>query len=239
MAKDRVRVLDARGDPVAADTVSSLESTVDTFSDRIQRKLREQQERDDASQKAAEVRRTNLLQAMQTIRKALAETCKIKMGSRFRLELEVSDWEGWPRLELNLHDSQIPQDIRYGLIVGINDHHNRGAIKFHLRSGELVNRVELSDPLAYNRIPLVLKKTVRSFLDQITEYVLNPVKASETIAAQTRCIEVKETDLHSDNLKKADLFSDDFLGTDRNRAEGAAVDNPLQNINFERLQKGK
>jgi hypothetical protein len=214
---------------------STLESVVDTFANRMQRRLRERAARQDNSQKETELRHNRILQAMNMIRKALQETCKISLGNRFTLELEIDDWEGWPRLELALVDSLIPEQRDYALVVSANDRKKNGAVRINLKSGELIGRFELSDPNELNRIPLVLKKSVRSYLDEIAEHVLNPVDPEETLQVQTRQISLEEEtpDPHAARLKHADLFMEGFDNADENLVADDSSPNPLLDFEVE------
>lgn len=198
-------------DGAVKETVTSLGSTFGTFAHRIQRKLREQEIIDGASQRAGDERQARMLQAMTTIRRALQDTCKINLGDRFEFDLEVNDWEGWPRLELNLIDSLQPDDRRFGLIVSAHDRNELGTIQLVTRAEAVLARIYLRDAQEMQRIPLLLKKAVRQFLDDVAQYVLNPVRQDQLLEFQTKPLEVADLDTHTEKLQSADVFSEDLV----------------------------
>ncbi|MDC0358011.1 hypothetical protein OAO01_04275 [Oligoflexia bacterium] len=197
------------------DPMISMDSTVSTFSNRLQRKLKEQEVQDDVSQRDAEARHAKMLQAMNTIRKALQDTCKIRLGDRFHFHLEVDDWEGWPRVILNLVDAFAPEQADYGLTVTANDRHSLGTILISRRTGEVLGKIHLCNPSELTRLPLLLKKTVRKFLDVVAEYVLNPVDPEDLLESQTKSVESDHLDEIDHTLQKTNLFADE--DTDLNR----------------------
>lgn len=231
----------AADDELVSETIDSLGSTVGNFANRIARKLREQEVLEDHSQKVTEQRQGRVLQAIATIRKVLNETRKIKLGKRFFLDLRVDDWEGWPRIELNLIDNKMPERIDYGLLVSANDRRERGTVRIALRSGQLLGHFELAEPEEMKRIPLVLKKSVRSFLDAVAEYVLNPVKPSETIEEQTKNLDAEKNeappDVHARQLAKENLFSEDIYSDENRVSLNPNEANPLEALNLELLKK--
>jgi len=191
-----------------------LGSTVGSFASRITKGLKEQEQKQGQAAKLREMRHGNMLQAMTTIRKALQETCKIKLGERFGFDLDVSDWEGWPRVELRLVDSLAPERDCLGLIVTANDHNELGTILISMKSGEVFGKIQLANPVDFERIPVVLKRSVRSYLDIVGSYVLNPVP-EDVVEAAAKPIETNDFDDASDKLSKEDVFiSDEY---DRSR----------------------
>lgn len=204
---------------MSADANLSLESTVDNFASRLQRRLKEKETESDHSERAKEARHGRMLKAMTTIRKALQETCKIKLGDRFSFDLEVNDWEGWPRVELNLIDSFAPERIDYGLIVSANDRNELGTVLLSLRSGEMLGKIQLADPEQFAKLPLMLKRAVRGYLDIIADYVLNPKKPEELLEVQSQRIEDEELDAVDKELQTVDVFSEDHVDYNENRVE--------------------
>lgn len=91
---------------------------------------------------------------MLSIRKALQESARIELGKRFSLDLEVSDSDGWPRLELNLIDEFLPSRIEHGLIVCANDRNGQGLIQLvNRQNGECMGRLVLSEPEEMPKLP--------------------------------------------------------------------------------------
>ena len=192
--------------------IGSVGSTVELFSNRLTRKLKEQEVKTDQSQKQCEARQALILQAMNMMRKALSETAKINLGNRFSFDLDVSDWEGWPRVELNLVDSVAPERVDYALIVTAHDRQDLGCIQMSMRSGQVLGKVHLQDPGQFERLPLILKRGVRHFLDAVAPYVLNPPKPEDMLEVQTKALVPEESegrDLISNQLSQADVFMED------------------------------
>jgi hypothetical protein len=202
-----------------------LESTVGVFAHRIARKLKERESVASREEQAAEVRNGLILEAMTTIRKALQETLRINLGERFCFELDIDDWEGWPRVQLSLIDSCTPETIEHALIVTPNDRRGEGSIQISLKSGRFLGSVQLVDRAEMQKLPLVLKKAVREYLDLIANYILNPVKAEHLLAHQSKPIDAGDPDLMAGSLKNSDVFMEEVAAND-NRV--ATVDEVLE-----------
>ena len=202
----------ADADDVADEMATALGATVGNFASRLNRRLQEKAQEETASEKAASERHARIFQAMTTIRKALQETCKIKLGDRFSFGLEVSDLKGWPKVDLRLVDKFAPKRVDYCLSVSAHDRQELGAIEIRTHSGDLRGHVHLKDPAEFKKIPYLLKKAVRSYLDEVAQYVLNPVRPEDLVEQQTKALEVEEDqepDHVSHKLKQANVFSED------------------------------
>lgn len=189
-------------DDTSDDTV--LGATVGAFAHRLQQQLKAKEIKDSQSEKAREERHALMMQAMTTIRKALQETCKINLGNRFQFAVEVSDWEGWPRIELNLVDNFAIERKDYGLIVTANDRKDLGTIQMSTRSLMVLGKVQLCDAREFARLPLVLKRAVRQFLDMLGPYLLNPTTPDAPI--KSAALEEREKDVVDDKLSKENQF---------------------------------
>ena len=210
-------------------TLQSVGNTVGTFAHRLQRKLKEQQVQQSESDKLRESRHALIYQAMTTIRKALAETGKIKLGDRFRFRLQVSDWEGWPKVELLLVDSVAPERVDYFLEVTANDRNDLGTILIKTNGKEVLGRLQLHDPREFKRLPVILKRAVRQYLDVIAAYVLNPKKPEELLEVQAKNLEEEApVDRVSSALQGANVFAEeDNFASDNLVEEESGEDVPL------------
>ncbi len=198
-----------------------LGATVGNFASRIRRKLKEQEVQQTNNNRAAGQRQALMLKAMTGVRKALQEAAKISLGNRFFFELEISDLEGWPRLELKLIDSSTPDLRSQSLIATANDRNELGTLQLQMRSGEVLGRVHLHDEEEFHRLPLIMKKSLRSFLDVVAALVLNPSNLEDSLAAQTAPIgDDFDGDFASRDLAEENVFSADegYSGGD-NRVE--------------------
>lgn len=204
---------DSSGQPPRSpsDGPSSVGPTVDTFAERMRRKLREQAIQQGESHKASEQRHATMLQALSVLRRALQETAKIHLGPRFSLQTKVCDSEGWPKIELSLRDSLAPGQVDYCLTVTANDRSHGGWIDLSLRSGESLLRLSMAEDGALERLPHALKKTLRQFLDLIGNYVLNPIKPEELVSVQAQPLELSSLD---QSLQDEEMFTEDFSSAD-------------------------
>ena len=193
------------GAALSNSALGCLGSTVGSFASRISKGLKEQEQKTSHSNRLREVRHSSMLHAMSTIRKVLQETCKIQLGERFGFDLDVSDWEGWPRVELRLVDFVAPDIENLTLVVTANDHGENGNVLIGLKSGELYCKLQLAKPGEAERIPLALKRAVRVFLDVVGEYVLNPIP-EELLDAAAKPIETEDFDEVAEKLRKEEMF---------------------------------
>lgn len=197
---------DRRQEAVDADA-SVLSSTVDGFTNRLKRKLKEQEELQDASSRAASARGAFMLQGMASIRRALQETAKISLGERFRFRLDVTDWEGWPRVELVLVDKESPDDKSLALVIVAHDRNEMGTVQMSLRTGEVLARVHLRDQAEFQKLPILLKRSVRQFLDIVMAYVLKPARVEhveEIVLENTQPVDATDA-----ALRNQSVFTDD------------------------------
>lgn len=219
----------------ATENSCNLGSTVENFANRLARKMREKDAEASVSERAAEKRRTLILAAMANVRKALQETSRIQMGDRFSLNLKTDDWEGWPRVQLALTDKLDPKNSRFTFLILAHDRHDSGSIEFSIQRynapGLMLGKVELSRADEFSKLPLLLKRGVREFLELVEQYVLNPQKPEELLEVQARPVEEEdgEADLVNQRLKSADVFSDDS-NVDQNLVEAVTELKPLGNV---------
>jgi hypothetical protein len=139
----------------------------------------------------------------------------------------MSDWEGWPRLELRLVDQLAPDMRTQALVASANDRNENGALQLSLKSGEILGTLQLTDDDEFQKVPLLLKKSLRTFLDLVSHTVLNPTKATDTLGVQTRAVEGTEDGLFGVTVNNDDLFTEDLNQQDNNRAE---IDDPQPSI---------
>lgn len=200
------------------DAIGSLGSTVGSFESRINRKLAEQAEQSTQAEIEAQQRNDRILQALNTIRRALQETQKIKLGERFKLDLDVNDWNGWPRLDLNLVDSLDPENSEFTLIVTAHDRKESGSVEFRTNTGEHLGSVALTTDAELGKIPVVLKRAVRAFLDSVAEYVLNPKSAEELLQGRIE-LEEETPDPEAQKLQSVDVFEEGEVHYDKNQVQ--------------------
>ena len=194
--------------------VDSVGSAVESFAQRFQRKLKEKESEVDATQRATEARHALMLQAMNTIRKALAETVKINLGARFSLAVDISDWEGWPRIQVKLVDAVAPSHSAFVLAIIAHDRQEMGCINMTLNSEKLLAQAFLKDPEEFKRLPLMLKRAIREYRDTGAPYVLNPPDPRQVFEAHSKALHMDdepETSADSE-LSEVDVFTEESYG---------------------------
>lgn len=185
---------------------------MDVFSSRLQRKLREQEIAESQISKDAEARKSAILKAMTSVRKALQESARAQLGKRFLFELEVTDNEGWPKLELQLIDRLRPDKREHGLIVNASDRGGRGLISFvNKQRADCIGALAFEDPAEITKLPVLLKTTIRRFLDSIAPFVLKPASQQDIEADKPIEFENVEEDQVAKRLAGEDVFIEDNI----------------------------
>jgi hypothetical protein len=203
------------------DSRTIMEGTFDGFTKRLRREREAQLARQSNNEEQEKRRHKLLLRAMTTIRRALGETERIDLGSRFTFLLEVSDWQGWPRVELLLCDKEASEHRSHGFIVTAGDSGPLSYIRISNVKDDTLERIQIADDESLHRVPIVLKKTIRDFLDEVALYVLDPLAPEELLEVQTRGIQVGEDWVGGSGitLDRADVFQEDRWDRSDNRAE--------------------
>lgn len=225
---------DSTGTDLSGDAIGTLGTTVGSFENRLSKRLAEQEKKYTQAEQAAQLRNDRMLQALHTIRRALQETQKIKLGDRFQLVLDVNDWNGWPRIELNLQDSLDIDNCEFGLIVTAHDRKQSGTVEFRTRNGEYLGGVSLVVDKEMAKIPVILKRAVRSYLDIIAEYVLNPKSAEQLMSARIELKEEEVVDIEAQKLKSVDVFEEDSVTYQQNQVQLEPESENSIDISFEK-----
>ena len=198
---------------------AGLQSTVDNFASRMQRRIREQQQERERSEELAKARRELLLKAMTSIRRSLQDAHKINLGDRCSYELTVSDWEGWPKIELLLRDSLTPSSPIQGLAVSVAETSDSGRIVFRTIDHQHLGVFDIAtDEL--QKLPLLLRRIVRDFLDTTSAYVLDPPPAEELLEQQTKMIELEGEQINfSDKYSSEEFYLETLSSSADNLVE--------------------
>lgn len=196
--------------PRSDDSLEGFSATVDSFASRIKRKMKEQRDLEEENRQASSARHGLMLQAIALCRKALQETSKISLGSRFTLDLHVDDFESWPRIELCLVDGRDPSNRDCCLLISAHDRNDLGAVVFSLRSGEFLGQVHLCNEGESARLPLLLKKSIRVFLDVVAAAVLDRQQAAEEVVQEPLVAEDPEMSVVDVSLRKENLFAEEL-----------------------------
>jgi len=196
---------------------ADLSTTVDAFAHRIQRKKKEKAEENSKAQQEATTRQGLLLEALMNIRRSLADVARLNLGERFEFSFDVDDCQGWPRLTIYLLDTYF-EGIEYPYFqVHAYDRNGRGTIE--IMQGELdkPTKLPVHNETDLSKLPVLLKKAVRSYLDIVGDIVLK-AENSEDLDHEARFLQQKslhqfqeqKKDEHGNEIT-GDLFEEDFL----------------------------
>lgn len=195
---------------------ADLSTTVDAFANRIQRKKKEKAEENSKAQQEASTRQGLLLEALMNIRRSLAEVARLNLGERFEFIFDVDDCHGWPRLTIRLLDNYF-EDIEYPYFqVHAYDRNGRGTIE--IMQGELdkPTKLPVHNEADLSKLPVLLKKAVRSYLDLVGDIVLKAENSDES-DHEARFLQQKSLHQFQEQKKDeqgneitGDLFEEDF-----------------------------
>ncbi len=214
---DQYDLLGAGADDASPSTVpeTNLSSTTQAFNARIQRKKREQEKVLGEAERLAKQRHLLVLHALMNIRKSLRDVTRIDLGDRFHFSLHADDWQGWPRLSVKLTDSLIADADHPIFRVTAHDRQARGAIEIEYDPSQSAESISLLSEADIKRLPNLLKKCVRAFLDLTGDIVLEAERRTEEVIAEkpivSRSLEsfdvVKKHEDHP--ALSGDVFQDD------------------------------
>lgn len=191
---------------------ADLSATVGAFKGRIQRKKKEKEKALTIAEKAARLRHRRMLEALVSIRRSLTEVARIDLGDRFFFELVSDDYNGWPRMSIRLRDEFDPDQEYPSFQVSAHDRNERGAIEICFGEDRKTEKVHLARVSELKRLPTVLKKGVREYLDAIGDLVLDVEKDDEEIE-QMALRQKEDTSFHEQveeakNAISGDLFEE-------------------------------
>ena len=216
----------------------NVESTVGKFASRIHRQLERKSLEEEQLDQIMQLRKNIALEAMTSIRKALQDTVRLKLGERFSLKLLNDDWEGWPRVQLILMDSLAPSQITHALVVKLRHREDVTAIEMSLKSGDPLGVIQIVDGSEVGKLSAMFKKVVRDFLDLAACSVLNPANPEEIIDFQSRPVEDGgNLDLVEVKLRTVDVFAEEIKRADSNRIISNVLANPIDDPMARQLQE--
>ena len=207
------------GEPSSSETVTSketdLSAMVGAFENRFQRKKKEREVSSVTVSEDSKQRQALMLETMATIRRSLVKVAKIDLGERFTFSMDFDDWQGWPRLLIKLVDPLVPNGDYPIFQVLAHDRLNRATIEITCPSLTKPERIFLGQPTEVARMPLVLKRCVRLFLDRVEQSIIDAehlASLEEEIKAHDADEPQPEESQLSGDLFTDDSFEEDFLG---------------------------
>ncbi|MDD2943384.1 MAG: hypothetical protein PHC51_10520 [bacterium] len=191
---------------------SHLSTTADVFSTRIQRRKKEHAEQEDAKQQQDHERHAQMLDVMSSIRRSLQDIVHINLGQSFFFNLNVDDFEGWPRLTVQLRSAmRDPGDLPV-LQISAHDRHSLGTIQIFDSANQIQNRLSIEEPGAGKKLPSLLRKMCREYLDRVTELILQlEKKEQQALAALDSQISLPEVTMEALAERKHGHISADFI----------------------------
>ena len=165
--------LNSSGDDFSVLSGTDLSSTVGAFSSRFRRKIEKREALDGISEQEQAQRHQRMLNSLVNIRRSLTDVARIDLGNRFSFSLLLDDWGGWPRIRVKLVDSLLPKQDLPQLQVIAHDRHLKGTIEIYHHPAQQPACVSLADQTNIAKLPSVLKRSTRLFLDIVEQAVLN------------------------------------------------------------------
>ncbi len=196
---------------------TDLASTARAFNTRIRERKKAQELAQGEAEKAAYQRHATMIQALVRIRKSLRDVIRIDLGERFSFQLHADDWQGWPRLSIRLHDADLPEEEYPSLTVTAHDRQAKGVIEILYDLNLGANQISLLREQDSKRLPKLLRKCVRTYLDTIADIVLEVESQGEDTSTDTFLankdsaeFEEKKRPAEEDESLKVDLFDEDY-----------------------------
>lgn len=196
----------------------NLNSTTDAFQARFQQQKKEQDQALSVAEIATRNRHKLMVQALTTIRKSLLDLRRIELGERFRLEIAADEWRGWPRITVILADSVLRNADYPKFLVTANDRNEKGLIEIHsgappTASNPSTINFSVREEADLARLPIVVKKSVRNYLDTIAQTILDAEKRLDKELEETALAQKQAADFDERREKKqpelsGDLFED-------------------------------
>jgi len=208
---------------------SKLSGTTQAFSNRIQRKIQEKEKQDLVSGEATKDRHNLLLKALLTIRRSLTDVTRIDLGERFCFSLFSDDSNGWPRFTISLNDNIMRAAHYPTLQVLANDRLQQATIeiKYDINVAPLL--VNLNTEGDLSKMPSLLKKAVRSYLDLIGELILQAEQNSiELTDSKNLMTQIQQQEIAESKEECAE--DDDFLSEDAQEVLESLPE--LEDINY-------
>ncbi len=196
----------------------NLNSTAEAFKARFQQQKKEQDQALSDAEAATKNRHRLMVQALTTIRRSLLELRRIELGERFRLEINADEWRGWPRISVVLADNII-RNVEYPkFVVTANDRQEKGLIEINTGAQPTatmpaVINLPMRDDADLSRLPVLLKRAVRNYLDTIAQTILDAEKKLDKELEDAALTQKNSTDFDERRKDKqpelsGDLFED-------------------------------
>ena len=200
---------------------TDLSSTARAFNTRIKKRKEAQEAAHGEAERAAHQRHTAMIKALVSIRKSLREVTRIDLGDRFEFSLKADDWHGWPRLTIRLIDNDLIEEEYPQFNVTAHDRQAKGIIEIEYGGSNPTEHLSLMRENDLMRLPKVLRKCVRTYLDLVGDIVLeaedkkdNDDTASYLDGKDISEFEEKKRAPETQDALSGDLFEEDYGADD-------------------------
>ena len=204
------------GEGKPADSFSDFDATVSAFQGRMNKQIKAREEAIQEADEATTRRQMRVLEQMVKIRKSLRQVAELDLGFRFSFKLVLDDWEGWPRMIVQLVDSVNPIAEFAVLQVIASDRLEDGLLEFQYADEKDPETLELGDVRNVRKVPSLLKKCVREHLDMIAELIDEEESKMPSSGEQGMEDDKKEEaeEEPKKGMKRANSFSSDIFQDD-------------------------
>ncbi len=197
---------------------TDLSTTAKAFNKKIQIKKKAQEIESEQAEKNARARHTLMLRAMMNIRKSLRDLIRIDLGERFHLYLTNDDFLGWPRLTIKLVDSSASEREYLPLVVTAHDRYDSAVVEIAYSEIDSPEKISLVKNVDLQRLPNLLRKCVRAYLDYVGDIVIKSAKGTQHLQLSAEKYLSKKTideffetaSSASSSPLNADIFSEDY-----------------------------
>ncbi len=184
-----------------------LETTLNAFSRRLNDKKQQREIQNQKSLHEEFSRHKRMLNAIGSIRKSLIEMTRIELEFKYKLQMVQDDYLGWPRISVKLINLLDPTKELHALTVIANDRNGTGNIEISYRKNEKSIIISVKESSNLSKLPSLIKRATRLYLEDIEEIVLNKYKKEEN----------EDIDLLTKEEKKAKASIDENLFTEDNK----------------------
>lgn len=164
-----------------------LRPTIEAFSSRVRRHKNlgmmerpAQPESVKLDDNDSAARHALIMKALLKVRASLDEICKIDLGDRFRLCVDVEDRDGWPQLRLILQDILMPNPLA-SFEVSAHDALTHGVIEIFYSKWSKPDQVAFKCESELRPLAAKLKRCTRDFLDSVEAIIV----AADRLSALT------------------------------------------------------
>jgi hypothetical protein len=169
-----IEELDLLSKQVTPSPDDTLGLKLSALSARMQKRFEEHKEAENRSELDARQRHLLLLQALLKVRKILKGVSALDIGAGVELKLVCDDFQGWPRVQIVPKRVDDPA-LEYPSFE-VTGHDRGGVAQLELNSTVIREHHLLLKDEDLERLPRVMKRVIRFYLDSLVEEILSVSK---------------------------------------------------------------